>query len=115
MNSYYIALQNWTAFFPNKHTLESQHEMFPGEFQIHLMALLALVCFGSLRHTMLQPILNLTAKIFSFITLTLFLQSRSTRNGKSKRNWNTWAGGEENTLFVLYEIQLIPNWDFTKN
>lgn len=51
MNSYNIALQNWTAFFPNKHTLENQHEMFPGEFQIHLMALLVLICFGSLRHT----------------------------------------------------------------
>lgn len=54
MNSYYIALQNWTAFFPNKHTLENQQEMFPGEFQIHPIALLVVKTHKS----MLQPTLN---------------------------------------------------------
>lgn len=59
MNSYYTALQNWTAFFPNKHTLENQHEMFPGEFQIHLMApLVSLFWLTKTHQLMLQPILN---------------------------------------------------------
>lgn len=74
MNSYSTALQKWTAFFPSKHTPENQQEMFPGESQTHLMALLVSLFWPTKTlQLMLQPILNLTASVFSFITSTLFL------------------------------------------
>lgn len=34
INSYYSAVQNWTAFFPNTEVHKKKYKLVPGEFQI---------------------------------------------------------------------------------